>query len=98
MALMKRFILNDLDEIASHGVRIRIIGDYHALSPDMVALLEDAMERTANNRVMTLAVALNYGSQQEIARAATRAAEKGPITPRRSRRSCIPAICPRSTC
>jgi undecaprenyl diphosphate synthase len=81
MALMKRFILSDLDEIAAHGVRIRIIGDYQALSPEMVALLEDAMERTANNRVMTLAVALNYGSQQEIARAASRAAEKGPITP-----------------
>jgi undecaprenyl diphosphate synthase len=81
MSLMKRFILNDLDEIAAHGVRIRIIGDYKAFAPDVVALLDNAIEKTANNRVMTLAVALNYGSQQEIARAATAAAAKGEITP-----------------
>jgi undecaprenyl diphosphate synthase len=47
MGLLKRFILSDLDEIAGNGVRLKIIGDYKALSPDIVALLEDAMARTA---------------------------------------------------
>ncbi|WP_404481964.1 polyprenyl diphosphate synthase [Novosphingobium sp. BL-52-GroH] len=81
MSLMKRFILSDLDEFASAGVRLRIIGDYKAFKPDVVELVEGAMARTAQNTGTTLVVALNYGSQDEIARAATKAAAKGPITP-----------------
>jgi undecaprenyl diphosphate synthase len=46
-----------------------------------VALLDDALERTAANDGTTLVIALNYGAQDEIARAATKAAAKGPITP-----------------
>ncbi|WP_454796873.1 polyprenyl diphosphate synthase [Novosphingobium lindaniclasticum] len=81
MSLMKRFILSDLDEFAAAGVRLQIIGDYKAFKPDVVELVEGAVARTACNTGTTLAVALNYGSQDEIARAATKAAAKGPITP-----------------
>jgi len=81
MTLMKRFILSDLEEFAQAGVRLKIIGDYKAFKPDVVELVEGAVARTAGNSGTTLAVALNYGSQDEIARAATRAAAKGPITP-----------------
>jgi len=81
MSLMKRFILSDLDEFAEAGVRLKIIGDYKAFKPDVVELVEGAIARTASNTGTTLAVALNYGSQDEIARAATRAAAKGAITP-----------------
>ncbi|HZU64549.1 MAG TPA: polyprenyl diphosphate synthase [Novosphingobium sp.] len=81
MGLLKRFILSDLDEIHANGVRLRILGDYKAMATDIVTLLDNAIARTAGNTRMTLAIALNYGSQQEIARAAARAAEKGPITP-----------------
>ncbi len=81
MSLMKRFILSDLDEFAAAGVRLKIIGDYKAFKPDVVELVEGAVARTAGNTGTTLAVALNYGSQDEIARAATKAAEKGSITP-----------------
>ncbi|WP_067732812.1 polyprenyl diphosphate synthase [Novosphingobium naphthalenivorans] len=81
MSLMKRFIVSDLEEFAEAGVRLKIIGDYKAFKPDVVELVEKAMARTAGNSGTTLAVALNYGSQDEIARAATKAAAKGPITP-----------------
>lgn len=81
MSLMKRFILSDLDEFAEAGVRLKIVGDYKAFKPDVVELIEGAIARTAGNSGTTLAVALNYGSQDEIARAATKAAAKGPITP-----------------
>lgn len=81
MGLMKRFILSDLDEFAAAGVRLKIIGDYKAFKPDVVELIEGAVARTAGNSGTTLAVALNYGSQDEIARAAAKAAAKGPITP-----------------
>jgi undecaprenyl diphosphate synthase len=81
MSLMKRFILSDLDEFAAAGVRLKIIGDYQAFKPDVVELIEGAVAKTAANTGTTLAVALNYGSQDEIARAATKAAAQGPITP-----------------
>ena len=70
MGLMKRFILSDIDEFASENVRLAIIGDYRKFKPDVVALIDEALARTAKNTATTLAVALNYGSQDEITRVA----------------------------
>jgi undecaprenyl diphosphate synthase len=80
MNLMRRFIRSDLDEFVANGVKLAIIGDWRALAPDIVAMLEDALQRTAQG-TRTVAVALNYGSQQEIARAAALAAREGEVTP-----------------
>ncbi len=80
MGLMKRFILSDLDEFAANDVRLKIIGNWRALAPDVVELIEGALERTAGNSRTTLAVALNYGAQDELVRAANAAAADGPIT------------------
>jgi undecaprenyl diphosphate synthase len=81
MGLLKHFIISDLDEFAANGVRLKVLGDYKAFAPDIIELVEQALARTAGNSGTTLAVALNYGSQDEIARAAAAAAAKGPITP-----------------
>ncbi|MCA1661131.1 MAG: di-trans,poly-cis-decaprenylcistransferase [Novosphingobium sp.] len=81
MGLLKSFILSDLEEFAANDVRLKVIGDYNAFSPDVVELVKRALARTAGNSGTTLAVALNYGSQAEIARAAAKAAAKGSITP-----------------
>ncbi|RIV84721.1 polyprenyl diphosphate synthase [Aurantiacibacter zhengii] len=80
MNLMRRFIERELDAFVANGLRLKIIGDYKAFAPDIVEKLEDALDRTKNGE-RTLAVALNYGAQQEIARAARLAAEEGDITP-----------------
>jgi len=80
MGLMRRFIKSDLPEFVANDVKLRIIGDYKVLDADIVEMLEDALARTARGK-RTLAVALNYGSQQEIARAAAKAAAKGEVTP-----------------
>ena len=79
MRLMRKFIKSDLPEFIANNVRLKIIGDYNPLAPDIVEMLEDALERTAGGK-HTLAVALNYGSQQEIARAAAKAAQQGEVT------------------
>ena len=81
MGLMKKFIVSDLDEMAENNIRLKIIGDYKAFKGDVVELIDGALKRTAANTGTTIAVALNYGSMDEIARAATKAAEQGPITP-----------------
>ena len=58
MGLMKRFILSDLDEFAANDVKLKIIGNWRALAPDVVELIEKALGRTAGNSRRTLAVAL----------------------------------------
>ena len=79
MGLMRRFIKSDLPEFIEHGVKLKIVGDWKGLDSDIVEMLEYALARTAGGR-RTLAVALNYGSQQEIARAAAQAAAEGEVT------------------
>jgi undecaprenyl diphosphate synthase len=80
MGLMRKFIRSDLPEFIANDVKLKILGDYKAMAPDIVEMLEDALARTAGGS-RTLAVALNYGSQQEIARAAGKAAAEGAVTP-----------------
>ena len=79
MSLMRRFIKSDLAEFIANDVKLKIIGNWKGLAPDIVEMLEDALEKTAKGS-RTLAVALNYGSQQEIARAAAKAADQGDVT------------------
>ena len=84
MGLLRRFIKSELEEIAREGVKLRVIGDYRKLEPDVVALLDDAVARTASNTRLTLAIALNYGSQDELLRATRklmREARAGEIDP-----------------
>jgi len=81
MNLMRKFIKSDLQEFIDNGVRLKIIGDWQGLAPDIVEMLEDALEKTRAG-THTVAVALNYGSQQEIARAAAKAASIGEVNER----------------
>ncbi len=84
MGLLRRFIEADIDELVADDVRLRVIGNYRALEPSLVTLIDDAIARTAGNSGPILAIALNYGSQDEMIRAvqslATRAAA-GEIAP-----------------
>jgi undecaprenyl diphosphate synthase len=73
--ILRRFIRRDVAELHSAGVRIVVIGERNGLEPDIVALLEDSEKLTRNNTAMTLVVAFNYGSRQEITRAAQRLAQ-----------------------
>ena len=79
MNLMRKFIKSDLPEFIANDVKLKIIGNWRALAPDIVEMLEDALKQTSNGR-NTLAVALNYGAQDEIVRAANAAAAQGAIT------------------
>ena len=76
MGLLRRFIRNDLAELHQSNVRVRIIGEREGLDPDIARLLAEAEELTLRNDGLTLVVAFNYGSRQEIARAAKRIAEE----------------------
>src|ERR1700753_365282 len=74
--LLRRFIRNDLAILHRDGVRVRVIGEREGLEPDICVLLNEAEDLTRNNDRLTLVVAFNYGSRQEIARAAQRLARE----------------------
>ena len=76
MGLLRHFIRSDLDELVRENVRLRVIGDYRRFSPDLVAMIDDAMARTARNTGPQLAIPLNYGSQAELASVARELARR----------------------
>jgi undecaprenyl diphosphate synthase len=84
MGLLRLFIRSDIEEMVRENVRLKIIGDYRRFSPDLVAMVDDAVARTAVNSGPILAIALNYGAQAELVAAARQlaiAAREGRIDP-----------------
>jgi undecaprenyl diphosphate synthase len=69
---LRRFIRNDLADLHKSNVRVRIVGERDDLDRDIRLLLQEAEDLTRGNDGLTLVVAFNYGSRQEIARAARR--------------------------
>jgi undecaprenyl diphosphate synthase len=70
------YLERELKTIEEERVRLKLIGDPSAFGPELANRLGRAIERTAGNRRLTLCVALNYGSQQEIAAAARALAQE----------------------
>jgi undecaprenyl diphosphate synthase len=68
--LMRYYLERELKTLQKERIRLKLIGDYSAFGPDLVARLDRALERTAGNDRLTLVVALNYGSRTEITAAA----------------------------
>ena len=82
MGLLRRFIRNDLAELHSRNIRVRVIGVKEGLAPDIVALLDESEQLTRHNTGLTFVVAFNYGARREIAEAArliAQAAKAGEI-------------------
>ena len=76
MGLMKRFIRRDLAELHQAGVKIRVIGERTQVDPELMTLIDEAVELTRSNTAITLIIAFNYGARSEIAKAARALAEQ----------------------
>jgi undecaprenyl diphosphate synthase len=76
LELLRRFIRQDVAELHTAGVQIKIIGSRQDLDKSIVSLIEDAERLTAGNTKLKLIVAFNYGARQELARAAKVLAER----------------------
>ena len=48
MGLLKHFIRSDLDEFARNNIRLKVIGDASAFSPDVTELIDHALTRPRN--------------------------------------------------
>lgn len=66
LELFRRFVRQDVADLHSSGVRIRMIGMREGLDPAILRLIDDAERLTADNTGMTLVVAFNYGGRQEL--------------------------------
>jgi len=82
--LVRLFIRSDLAELNRNSVKVRVIGARDAIPNDIRSLIDEAESKTSGNRGLQLIVAFNYGSRDEIVRAARRLAErvaKGELSP-----------------
>ncbi len=66
MALLKRFLKKELQEMQDNNIRLYAIGQLERLPKDAHALLMETMDLTKNNDAMQLNLALSYGGQDEI--------------------------------
>jgi undecaprenyl diphosphate synthase len=74
--LLRGFIRSDLDRLDKAGVRVRVLGQREGVPPDILTLFDNAEAQTADNTIMTLVIAFNYGGQVEIAHAMQSIAQK----------------------
>jgi undecaprenyl diphosphate synthase len=70
MSLLQEFLLNERDEIMDNGIRLAAVGELDQLPKPVRAVLDALIADSADNDDMTLTLALSYGGQEEIARAA----------------------------
>ncbi len=68
--LLKAYIKRDLRRLKSEGVCVRILGQRNGVPEDIVDLLVQAEQETADNADFFLNIAFNYGGREEILRAA----------------------------
>lgn len=69
MELLIKYLKKETKNLHKNGVKLRIIGDMEPLSEKVILEVNRSIEETKNNSKLTLNIALNYGSRQEIVKA-----------------------------
>ncbi|ASK34116.1 di-trans,poly-cis-decaprenylcistransferase [Alcanivorax sp. N3-2A] len=70
MALFVRALSERVDELHDNAVRLRFLGDRSAFAEELRTGMAEAERLTADNQRMTVAIAVNYGGQWDLAQAA----------------------------
>jgi len=84
MGLFRLYFRNDLEDLITRGVRVRVIGNRDRVADDIRSMIEEMEKRTVDNTGTNLTFAFDYGGQEEIAAAArelARAAKEGRLDP-----------------
>jgi undecaprenyl diphosphate synthase len=76
MGLLRHYLRREIAELHRQGVRLKVIGQLNRLAPDIVGLIERAVELTSANSAITLTIALSYGGRAEIVDAVRRIAQQ----------------------
>ncbi len=67
MQLLQQYLASEREDLVRQSIRLRTIGRIEELAPSIQKQLRLAEEITANCDRLTLTLAINYGSRQEIA-------------------------------
>jgi len=84
MRFLGTFLDREIAALHKNNIRFKVIGRSNPLPPFLLEKIRQAEERTAGNSGLTMVLALNYGSRQEISDAAKKlvdAVVKGKVRP-----------------
>lgn len=76
MKLLSKALKKELNTLTKNDIRLNTIGDTESLPKSVAKNLIEVVESTKENQRMTLTLALNYGSREEITRATKLIADK----------------------
>jgi len=76
MGLFVEALDREIAELHANGVRVRFIGDRHALSVRLQSLIAAAEQRTGANQGLRLQIAMSYGGRWDIVQAAQKLARE----------------------
>ena len=76
LALMRRFLMREIEELMQNNIRLRVIGSRSNFSKDLHLLINKSEFMTAENTGLNLTVALDFGGQQDITQATRQIAEE----------------------
>tara|TARA_Y100001935_G_C17129444_1_gene419829 strand:- start:119 stop:757 length:639 start_codon:yes stop_codon:yes gene_type:complete len=64
--LIKNYFLKECDNVVKEGIKINIFGEINKLSKDLKKILKKTCALTTSNKKITVNLAINYGSKNEI--------------------------------
>ena len=64
--LIKSYFTKEIQSVISQGIKINILGDLNKLSKELRSVLKRTEKLTKKNQKITVNLAINYGSRQEI--------------------------------
>jgi undecaprenyl diphosphate synthase len=76
MGLLHNSLITELKELQKNNIRLKTIGDTSKLPIIVRKFLEKVCDQTKNNDLMTLTLALSYGSRDEIINSVKEIADK----------------------
>jgi len=69
MSLLRRYLRTELNRMMDRGVRVVAIGDVARLPAAVRADLANSIERTKNNRELTVGLCVSYGGREDLVEA-----------------------------
>lgn len=69
MNIARSFFTRKIDELHEKGIRLTMVGNLDGFPDDIQQKMREGMEKTKDNDVITVVLAMNYGGRDELMRA-----------------------------
>ena len=74
--LIKNYFLKEISNIIKQGIKIKVLGEIKKFPKDLRKILEKTSTLTNKNKLITVNLAINYGSKNEIINAINKSKKK----------------------